>query len=299
MVSAELVTASPKATTHKPRTQKQRVQKKRALPYQSCRKIRNKAKAAACIRRKKRMLRKNLVRRGKTRTHRTSTTAAKQRNPIPQVYPELSFLQQKTAASDIPTGKAIASTDSDTCKTLLKKHDVEFTNLDPDEFQSIEQPLSLQSDIGGITVHTHGGHEDQSILDCRLALAILAWSPILRGAGVIGIEHFSIYRPGATVAGTSKQSGHATGLAIDLSYLRFEEDTSLNVLDHWETYKRNTPPCASYPEQSEANRLFRDLVCEAFHRGLFQVVLTPHFNKAHRNHVHLELVPEVDWTYLR
>jgi hypothetical protein len=28
-------------------------------------------------------------------------------------------------------------------------------------------------------------------------------------------------------------------------------------------------------------------------------VLTPHYNRAHENHVHLEIKPEVDWTYVR
>jgi hypothetical protein len=27
-------------------------------------------------------------------------------------------------------------------------------------------------------------------------------------------------------------------------------------------------------------------------------VLTPHHDRAHQNHVHLELVPDVDWTYV-
>jgi hypothetical protein len=45
--------------------------------------------------------------------------------------------------------------------------------------------------------------------------------------------------------------------------------------------------------------LLRGVTCAAADRKLFQVVLTPHYNKAHENHVHLELKPEVDWTYVR
>ena len=47
------------------------------------------------------------------------------------------------------------------------------------------------------------------------------------------------------------------------------------------------------------SRLLRGLVCQAVERSLFQVVLTPHHDRAHGNHVHLELKPEVNWTYVR
>jgi hypothetical protein len=40
-------------------------------------------------------------------------------------------------------------------------------------------------------------------------------------------------------------------------------------------------------------------VCEAVERDLFQVVLTPHYDRAHQNHVHLELVPDVEWSFVR
>ena len=39
-------------------------------------------------------------------------------------------------------------------------------------------------------------------------------------------------------------------------------------------------------------------MCDAVERDLFQVVITPHHDRAHQNHVHLELVPEVDWSYV-
>jgi hypothetical protein len=45
--------------------------------------------------------------------------------------------------------------------------------------------------------------------------------------------------------------------------------------------------------------LLRSVVCEAIDSQLFQVVLTPHHDRAHENHVHLELKPEVNWTYVR
>jgi hypothetical protein len=50
--------------------------------------------------------------------------------------------------------------------------------------------------------------------------------------------------------------------------------------------------------EDEKGKLLRKVVCDAVERDLFQVVITPHHDRAHQNHVHLELVPEVDWSYV-
>lgn len=42
----------------------------------------------------------------------------------------------------------------------------------------------------------------------------------------------------------------------------------------------------------------RSAVCAAVQRDLFQIVLTPHHDEAHANHVHLEVRPGVDWVYV-
>ncbi len=42
----------------------------------------------------------------------------------------------------------------------------------------------------------------------------------------------------------------------------------------------------------------RDLICGAYEREIFQVVLTPHHDEHHENHVHLELRPGVTWSLL-
>jgi hypothetical protein len=41
------------------------------------------------------------------------------------------------------------------------------------------------------------------------------------------------------------------------------------------------------------------MVCAAVSADLFQVVLTPHYDRAHGNHVHLEVVPGVPWSFVR
>ena len=42
-----------------------------------------------------------------------------------------------------------------------------------------------------------------------------------------------------------------------------------------------------------------DLVCAAAEAHVFNSILTPNYNPAHKNHFHLELTPDVDWFMLR
>jgi len=131
-----------------------------------------------------------------------------------------------------------------------------------------------------------------------VAVAVLAWSPTLRGAGVRSLEHYSIYRPGATVSGSGRPSGHASGLALDLGELVLDDDRRIVVEEAWKDRRRGVAPCPARDGDDEDQRLLRDLVCAAADADLFQVVLTPHHDEAHENHVHLELRPGVTWSLL-
>jgi hypothetical protein len=44
--------------------------------------------------------------------------------------------------------------------------------------------------------------------------------------------------------------------------------------------------------------MLREVVCAAAASDLFQVVLTPHHDEHHQNHVHLEVRPNVTWSLL-
>lgn len=127
---------------------------------------------------------------------------------------------------------------------------------------------------------------------------LLAWSPALSRAGVVELEHVSTYRKRARVRRSGKRSGHAGALAFDLAAVRFADGRRINVLDDWKNKRRGADPCKPRGEARHVERL-RGLACKAADEGMFQVVLTPHFDRAHRNHLHLEVKPGVDWTYVR
>jgi hypothetical protein len=79
----------------------------------------------------------------------------------------------------------------------------------------------------------------------------------------------------------------------------FADGTTFEIEADWESRERGADPCAERPEESARMRAVRGAVCAASRSGVFQVVLTPHADAAHGNHVHLEVRPDVSWAILR
>lgn len=178
------------------------------------------------------------------------------------------------------------------CYADLRRAAVPFEIVAKDRANGVAWPIRLTGPVAGIQVH--GGakpNAPSNYLDCRLAQALLEWAPELRRAGVVGLRHYSMFRQGARVAGTSKQSAHALGTAIDVARFELRDGGELSVLDDWTNRERGADPCLTRGSDTAAARLMRRLVCRASQQDLFQTVITPHYNDAHRNHVHLEIDP--------
>ena len=197
-----------------------------------------------------------------------------------------------------PSGRAIANLSSEACRGLLGALELPVRPYDS-EAEGVRDAYLLVGPLGGVRFEHHGRREVHAVLDCRLILALHAWAPTLREAGVVGVRHISTYRGGSRVGGTRRRSGHAAGLAIDVRYLVLEDGTSLDVLDAWVDRRRGALPCEPRADEGPPGSLLRGVVCAAIESDLFQTTVTPHHNDAHANHVHLELVPGVDWTWAR
>ena len=186
-----------------------------------------------------------------------------------------------------------------TCYANLRRAGVRFTTVPSRDAPGVGWPIRLHGPIAGVSFQPIDQSPTYAILDCRLAVTLQAWAADLQRAGVRRVEYFSMYRPNATVAGTDTVSGHAHGMAIDAARFVLRSGATVDVLDDWEGRKRGQAPCPIRPDEAKPGRLLRAITCTAADRKLFQVVLTPHYNRAHDNHVHLEIKPEVSWTYVR
>lgn len=197
-----------------------------------------------------------------------------------------------TRAPLLPAQQPRASGDEAACRAGLNDAGVSFRIIPKDQAPGVAWPIELRSAVGGVLIHGGKKNAPTNYLDCRLALALLAWEPSLREAGVVGLEHFSFYRRDAVVGASSKTSGHAFGFAIDVGRFEMSDGRTLSVLEDWTNRDRGADACRWWPTDTEANAILRKLVCDAYEDELFQGVITPHYNDAHKNHVHLEIAPK-------
>lgn len=160
-------------------------------------------------------------------------------------------------------------------------------------------PIQLTQTINGFRIKPRNHRINNGYLDCRLAAAMVRWVEILSAYGFTAVEYASIYRRNARVGGSSKVSGHAHGLAVDIRSFTLGEHRIVDVKDDWIERERGGDPCAMQYDEPVPAQLMRRAVCEAGARKLFQVILTPHYDRAHADHIHLEVVPNVNWDYIR
>lgn len=174
------------------------------------------------------------------------------------------------------------------CHAELEAAGVRFRRVPQERAPGVAWPIELAGPIDGVRVY--GGAKDAptNYLDCRLAIALAEWAPQLEREGVIGLQHYSMYRRDARVGQSNKESGHALGRAIDIAFFDLRDRRRLSVLADWKNRKRGVEPC-SVASSGPGEKLMRELVCNALSRGLFTTVLTPHYNAAHSNHLHLEV----------
>jgi hypothetical protein len=193
---------------------------------------------------------------------------------------------------------AYLSMSGDACESELKRRKIDYA-LAPGGAQGVDRPIRLGAALHGVEIHVPGARSTwhtsvHEILDCRLALALDDFSVFLAEKGVVEVQHVSMYRKGAHIAGKKTPSQHAYGRAIDVAAFVKRDGTRLDVLKDWGGAVGDTPcgPSASSPRvDSPAARELRSLVCEASSRGLFHLILTPDFNQAHENHLHMDIEP--------
>jgi hypothetical protein len=106
--------------------------------------------------------------------------------------------------------------------------------------------------------------------------------------------HYSMYRPPSRPVARRARSRRATpgALAIDAaSFVKRDGQPLVVERDfHGRIGAATCGKGAAPPRPATATAVeLRRIVCDAVEAGLFNVALTPDFNWAHRNHLHLEV----------
>ena len=207
------------------------------------------------------------------------------------------------ALADEPPAVRYAAMTQDACEAELTAREIPFER---EVAKGVLAPVRLTGPLRGVTYRTNLRAEAREttpweIADCRLVLALDDFAQILAEHDIVEVRHYSMYRRPSDRWPDDRIGGQHNGaLALDAARFIRRDGSELDVLDHFKG-RVGAKTCgdkARKVKTPEAKEL-REIVCAAVDRQLFNVVLTPDFNRRHRNHFHLEVMAGVKWFMVR
>jgi hypothetical protein len=174
-----------------------------------------------------------------------------------------------------------AAADPAQCRAILREAGVNFTEV-PARMTPQMAQLGCSMDDA---IVVEGGRADlgDPVMTCGQALAVSIWErqvlqPAaydLLGAGVSRIDQFGSYSCRRIYGGaTGNLSQHATANALDVGGMRLTDGRRVSVKSDW----------ADPGPKGQFLRRVRDQGCK-----LFGTVLSPDYNAAHHDHLHLDM----------
>ncbi len=192
------------------------------------------------------------------------------------------------------------------CLAALADRHIPFVREEPK--RGVEIPVRLSGKMNGVLFRTDYPDGERNrvpweVYDCRLVLALDDFAEILRAHSIIEVRIFSAWRPpAARWPMTEWARRHQGALAVDVRELRKDSGEQLDILEQFHGRLgavQCTPDApAPAPDSPEARELHQ-LVCQAADAHIFNSILTPNYDPAHKNHFHLEVTPDVDWFMVR
>jgi hypothetical protein len=160
---------------------------------------------------------------------------------------------------------------------------------------NIGSPVVLRGPIRGVAFRRvyEPSTAPEPLMDCRLLLALDDLATVANDHGIREVRYSSIHRKRNRRGGR----GHGAGVAIDVNELVRDDGQLLNILRDFERHRIGARTCgsgAAKPKTAKAKQL-REIVCALDEAGSFNLLLTPHYDYRHRNHLHLEVRPGILW----
>lgn len=186
------------------------------------------------------------------------------------------------------------------CEAELKARSIAFER---ETARGVVAPVRLKGPLQGIVFKTDLSQKQDAvspyeIADCRLVLAMDDFAKILVAHDIVEVRHYSMYRPPPSSWPDGKPGARHTGaLALDAARFTTKDGTKLDVDKDFngridaKTCGDGAGPDPVTPAATE----LRAILCEAVAQHLFNVVLTPNYNREHHNHFHLEVTAGVKW----
>ena len=198
-----------------------------------------------------------------------------------------------------------AAMDRSECRRELEKRGVRVTELD--KLPGVEMPVRLLGPVGGVVFRSDYPDAQRptlpfEVFDCRLVVALTHFAAILRDHDVTEVRIFSAYRPPPkSTPASAVRTGHPGGLAADLRLLIKSSGARLEVLTDFDG-QIGADPCGSGGPgggEKSPTRELRSIFCAGVRERIFHLMLSPNYDRPHRNHFHFEVRPGVRWFIVR
>jgi len=206
-----------------------------------------------------------------------------------------------TSPSDAKTAPAVryGQLSQADCEAELATRKIDFVR---EAGNAVLAPVRLTGALHGVVFRTDAKDKDRptspyEIADCRLVLALDDFAEILSRHDIVEVRHYSMYRPPRSWPEGKLGARHDGALAIDAGRFIDKSGATLDV-DRDFHGAIGAPTCGdgAAPKPATATALaLRAILCEAVEHRLFNVVLTPNYNRPHKNHFHLEVTAGVAW----
>lgn len=178
------------------------------------------------------------------------------------------------------TGRKLAGLTDDFphCRALLDKAGVRYTVLAPVKYGTCSYADGVRFAPGGSRRALYAPADLGTSCPVAAALSVWEWNVVqpaarrLLGSPVASIEHFGSYNC-RRIGGSNSWSEHATADAIDIAGFRLASGKRVTVAADW----KGDGPEATFLHE------VRNGACR-----LFSTTLSPDYNAAHRDHLHLD-----------
>ncbi len=168
--------------------------------------------------------------------------------------------------------------------------------------RGVQTPVRLMGPLQGVRFQ-HADTPDwlasarREILDCRLVLALDDFASVVSARGFTTVLHYGVYRGDLPLPKHGRPLHHTAALAIDVAAFVKDDGTRVEVRRDWRGHVGD-PTCAGANAAGarEDTLALRGILCEVAREKLFHQVLTPNHNEQHKDHFHLEVMRDTDWS---
>jgi len=160
----------------------------------------------------------------------------------------------------------------------------------------VTDPVTVTTPINGM-VHRYVSSTTPRatfFMDCSLARSLARAAPILRRNDVVEVADIGVYNyrcignQGTPPNCPQGISQHAYAKGIDLAAFETSDGTVYTVETDWVIDPDREDTCTA-PTEPGKDAWLHGVICELKAAGVWNIVLTPNYNAAHRDHFHVDL----------